>query len=123
MSKSMMMLLMICLSVINCSCIEKKMVCAQVKANTIDPLLIHDLVIEKNEYDEYVGRCRVSCYNFNKQEGLPWTDCGVEREGSAAVNYPIEYCNGIIGFHYEAYGIDLKPKVNKLDTLHNNLCD
>ncbi|MBE9542515.1 MAG: hypothetical protein IMF01_09370 [Proteobacteria bacterium] len=97
MIKIMMMLLMIYLS----SCVSGPL---------ITPRLSYEAKISRVSDGIYSGRCRLRCLDLMKieQAALPLNRCGIDSTAKA-LNYPLNWCHGSIGFNVDDYGINIKP--------------
>jgi len=57
-----------------------------------------------------MNRCRIQCYNVDKLKVAEDIKCGEDFESG---HYPVEACEGIIGFDADYVAEDLKPKIKK----------
>lgn len=110
---TMMLLTILCLS--GCRSVNTRLVCAQLETHKIKPVQACDVSFKFN-------RCRCRCFDFNSWEKLPWEKCGVQEEGSNAIDYELEKCEGISGFYLDVAAVDIRPNIKAMHRLKENLC-
>lgn len=103
MLKNMIAALMI-FSISSCRSFERQLICGQIQEHQIKPHELCDISFQFN-------RCRCREFDFNTWEAL-----------SEPENRPLEYCEGIAGFHVKDIATDIRPNVKALDEIKNNLC-
>lgn len=107
-----MLLLMIFLA----SC-KTRIICSQIKSNTIKPIALCDLSLQFN-------RCRCRCFNPNTWSEVNDNLCSWKyEEPFKKGDYPIDYCEGIAGFFIEDIAREVKPKVKNLNRIKSDYCD
>ena len=121
---------MILLLTISLSSCRTAIVCSQINSAQIKPLKLCDASFQFN-------RCRCRCFDMNKWQTLPLNQCGMElnhnEEGvnkilgvteqlSDTVNYPLEACDGFVGFNADDMANEIRPKIKKLDAIKGDYC-
>lgn len=113
----MMLLMTLCLSA-KCTSVNTRIVCAQIASHQIVPVMSCDISFK---YD----RCRCRCFDFNSWEALELNKCP-EFPGKivskAAIDYPIETCEGVVGFFLEDAALKIRPEIKALHAIKGNLC-
>lgn len=105
----MILILLLMISLASC---KSKIICAQVKKNTIDYLPIYTTKFEHNS-------CKIQCFDFNDWETVDDELCGPDFESG---NYEIEACDLVIGFKATDMALELRPKIKDYARIRRDYC-
>lgn len=128
-TKLIMIMLLMMGGISGCNTVQIKMMCDQIKAMEIEPIIAYDISFK-------FERCRVRCFNFNTWKSLPAKSCPTmpagpviivvdssTQERSEAVNMPLNYCEGMRGFNRNDMITKIRPNIKRLNNIKVNFCD
>lgn len=72
----------------------------------IRPQLLRDISFQ-------FDRCRIRCWDIANQETIPFQMCDDRYQSKGAIDFPIEYCDGIAGFKLEVIAEYILPDVKE----------
>jgi hypothetical protein len=108
----MFKIIMMLLTLLLTSCVNRALVCNQIKKSEIKPLVTCDLSFKFN-------RCRCRCFSLTKYAIIDDKYCG---QSFISDDYPVDKCEGLQGFFVEDWATNVRPKQKKLYNLYENLC-
>lgn len=112
-----------CLSASDCSGVNKKIVCKQIKKNKFKPMVLCDVAYLKDDNDHPFWQCRCRCFSFNEYKIVEDGRCEWEHFSPFKSGiYPILYCNGLLGFKDYDWSEEIRPRVKKAIDLEINMC-
>jgi len=65
------------------------------------------------------NRCRCRCFSFSDLKAVSPLLCEVPEQEAMAWNLPIEACDGMIGFGYEEWAVEILPYLKELKHYYN----
>lgn len=95
---------------------KTKIICGEIKASKIKPLVLCDLSVSLN-------RCRCRCFDFNKWDTIADNKCTWKNGVFKSGDYPLYTCDKISGFFLDDMATEVKPKVRKLAKIKADLCN
>ena len=107
----MRLITIVLLTIFLTSC-KTKIVCKQIKKNQIDYVVIHNVKIKYKH-------CKVQCFDLNNWKTVDDVQCGENFEGG---NYPLDYCEGVMGFYVDDMAKEIRPKVKDLARIRQDYC-
>lgn len=101
---------------------KTKIICGQINSARIVPVMLYDVSFQFN-------RCRGRCFDVNEWKTLPINRCIGELDSQYipvidnAINYPLEYCDGVAGFSLDDMSENIRPKVKELNAIKGDYCN
>lgn len=99
------MILLSMISLTSCRSVERRLICAELKKQEIDPVEMCDINIK-------FDRCRCRMFDMNSWNAL-----------SEPINHPLSYCDGMAGYKLNDISLEIRPKVKAMYRLKANLCE
>lgn len=116
----MLLMMFLSLGVSSCGSVTRKIVCNQIHDNEMKPLASGQISL-------HFKHCLARCIDPNSWEYLELTNCPNEfpeaKAGEIVRKYPIENCEGIVGFFIEDIATEIRPKVTALNRIKEDYCN
>jgi len=111
----MIMLLTMC--IISCGCIVRpKIICADISRAAFKPMVFCDISFSPEP------RCRCRCFDMNVNRTINDSSCDKEDTIFKSGNYPIEHCDEIGGPTKKDWAIQVKPNIQRLQSIKKTYC-
>ena len=96
----------------SCRGVRKRIACGQIRSAQTDSKVKCDISFRFN-------RCKCSCFNLTEYATVDDKECGDDFESG---RFPLEACEGMMGFHINDWADEFRPKIKKLNSSFKNYC-